>query len=274
MMKRWIAVVLSAILAISLVACGSKKSNDGEKVIAAMEKMSTAQSYNSTMKTEVQMQVSEIGKMEVSMDMDMSCFVEPMKAKVDMKINMLGQGMDMSMYMQEKDGKYEVYVQNGGEWLSTEMSMEEIGQMDAKASLQLYVDSSKSFSFAGTEEINGYKADRYDGLIEGEAIQKAMSNMANTPGFNLKDMGLDEDVFKKMGKLPISIWVDQESGYPVYYSMDMSGFVNQIMKQLMDRTGTEDVEVKTDKMEITMSFSDFNAVPDFEMPEGSNSTAA
>lgn len=273
MMKRWIAVMLSVVLAVSLVACGNKK-NDGEKVVAAMEKMSTAQSYHSTMKTEVQMEMPEVGTMEVSVDMDMSCVMDPMKAKIDMKINVLGEGMDMSMYMQEKDGNYEVYVLDGGEWLSTEMSMEEIGQMDAKASLQMYVESSKSFSFAGTEEINGYQADRYDGAIEGEALQKAMSNMGNTPGVNLKDTGLDEEVLKKLGKLPLSVWIDQESGYPVYYSMDMSDIMTKMMEQIVEGMGLEGMEVKVEKMEITMSFTDFDAVPDFEMPVGNDLAAA
>lgn len=274
MMKRWIAVVLSAVLALSLVACGHKKNDDGEKVIAAMEKMSAAQSYHSTMETEMRMEIPEIGEMGMHMQMDMACFVDPMKAKVEMMMEIAGERTDLSMFLQQKDGKYEVYVLNGSEWMSAELSSEELTQMDTKASLQMYVDNSKSFSFAGTEEIQGRKADRYDGVIEGETMEKAMAATGNTTGMMWQDLGIDEEVFQDLGKLPLSVWIDQESGYPVHYSMDMTDIMGKMMEKITAAMGVEDLEIKVGEMVISVSFSDFDAIPDFEAPVVGDASAA
>ncbi len=271
MMKRWVAVMLSILLMGTMAGCGHK-SNDGEKVVAAMEKMSTVQSYRTALSTQMRLKVPESGTVAMSVEMEAACMVSPMKANVDMKFRGMGQTLDLSMYLQQKGDVYEVYVLDGDQWRGMEMSPEEVGQMDPQTGLQIYVANSQSFRHRGKEIINGQAADRYDGVLAGKDLLKALKMMENTPGFPLQELELEEVLPEEMGGLSVSLWIDPVSGYPVYYRMDMSDFMEKTVRQLLATLGLEDLDVSVEQLEVTMSFTDFDEVPDFSMPESAATT--
>ena len=74
-----------------------------------------------------------------------------------------------------------------------------------------------------------------------------------------------------MDGIPMSIWISNESGYPVKYDMDMTQMMQVIMDsivaQLAGEEGAEEIpEIKIDNISMTMTFSDFNNAEDFEIP--------
>ena len=56
------------------------------------------------------------------------------------------------------------------------MAESDLGRFDATGSVSFYMDiASNGFAFAGTEQLDGVKALRYDGAISGEQLNEAMA---------------------------------------------------------------------------------------------------
>ena len=73
------------------------------------------------------------------------------------------------------------------------------------------------------------------------------------------------DLYSDLGDMPITVWIDQATGYPVRYYMDMTGVMQSMMSKAL--AGVEGGDSLTmDKVEITMDCSNFNNVADFEIP--------
>lgn len=266
--RRAAALTLGGLLALSVTACGgtTNKGNSAEKIQAALEKINAIQSMDATMFMEMDM--SAMGQsVETDTTMNMSCFNDPMKLKADMTVSMGELGaVSMSIYAQQDGEQCSTYLYDGTSWTVQTMEIDDLQQYDAQQSMDLYLESGVDYAYEGTEEINGMTTDKYSGVIRGDAMEEVMkasgatSNLESSLGSSV-DLS---DLYSDMEDMPITVWIDQETGYPVRYYMDMTDVMQAMMTKMFSSMGAGSITIG--KMQITMDCFNFDNVADFEIP--------
>lgn len=266
--RRAAALTLGGLLALSVTACGgtTNKGNSAEKIQAALEKINAIQSMDATMFMEMDM--SAMGQsIETDTTMNMSCFNDPIKLKADMTVSMGELGaVSMSVYAQQDGEQCSTYLYDGTSWTVQTMEIDDLQQYDAQQSMDLYLESGVDYAYEGTEEINGMTTDKYSGVIRGDAMEEVMkasgatSNLESSLGSSV-DLS---DLYSDMEDMPITVWIDQETGYPVRYYMDMTDVMQAMMTKMFSSMGAGSITIG--KMQITMDCFNFDNVADFEIP--------
>ena len=270
--KRIAVLALGAALTLSMTACGGteNKDNSSGDIGTAMEKLNAVSSLDATMVMEMNMSVME-QVMETKTTMNMSCFNDPMKLKADMTMDMGDLGsVDMSMYASMDGDTYNMYLYDGTNWTTQAVDVSYLQQYDAKESMNLYLESGDDYTLAGTEEINGSTTNKFTGVIRGEALEEVLAASGATSNLEASVGDLDlASLYSDLGDLEITVWVDQESGYPVRYAMDMT----QMMQDMMDKILAASAEgedtsgmLTVDKVNMVMDCFNFNSAADFEIP--------
>ncbi|WP_130870709.1 DUF6612 family protein [Intestinimonas massiliensis (ex Afouda et al. 2020)] len=267
--KRTTAIALGILLAVSMTACGGTGETAGD-IPTALEKINAVKSLDATMVMEMDMSIMD-QSMETETTMNMSCFNDPMKLKADMTMDMGQLGsMNTSMYAAMDGDNYTVYLYDGTAWTTQTVDVSALQQYDAQESMNLYLESADDYTQDGTEEINGSTANKFTGVIRGEALEEvlAASGATNNLEASVGDLDL-ASLYSDLGDLEITVWVDQESGYPVRYAMDMTEMMQGIMERAMAASGSEtDTSgmVTIDKVTMVMDCFNFDNVADFEIP--------
>ena len=266
--RRAAALTLGGLLALSVTACGgtTNKGNSAEKIQAALEKINAIQSMDATMFMEMDM--SAMGQsIETDTTMNMSCFNDPMKLKADMTVSMGELGaVSMSVYAQQDGEQCSTYLYDGTSWTVQTMEIDDLQQYDAQQSMDLYLESGVDYAYEGTEEINGMTTDKYSGVIRGDAMEEVMkaSGATSNLGSSLGSSVDLSDLYSDMEDMPITVWIDQETGYPVRYYMDMTDVMQAMMTKMFSSMGAGSITIG--KMQITMDCFNFDNVADFEIP--------
>ena len=203
---------------------------------------------------------------------------EPLRARMEMGMEVLGANMDMLMYMEQNGEEYTTYVSadGGASWESESITAEEAKSQtgDVSENLKIFIDCAKSFQEAGTETVNGSSATRYDGQITGDSLESALelSGAKEMLGEGLGTK-LSADAFTGLESIPCSVWIDNKSGMVVRYDMDMGAVMQSLMKDMMDQVlasqGLEGFEMEMEFREVTVSviLSQFDAVGEIVIPD-------
>lgn len=285
LMKRMSALALSAVMALSLVACGDKKGNTAPKddsagkdpteaVIAATEKLNSAKSFQADMTTQITMSMAG-ESIDMEMHMATTTFTDPLKSKVVMSSSGAG-GVDLpetEVYLLADGDSYSVHVQSGNQWVSQELSPGEAGQFEPRANTNQYLSFAKSFTAAGTETVGNVEAQRYDGAITGKDIVQVLKTAATNNGSmqsfsNIVDSLPDPNAIEKMTGLQLSIWVDPATGYPIRQQLDMGAFMSDLMGAVAEASNVsmEELGFQVDAAVVTVDYANFDAAEDFEVP--------
>ncbi len=285
-MKHWFkkgaAVAMSAVMALSLAACASSKPATPEEVLkAAGEKVSAAKSMSCEMTTDMKM--SAAGQtMQMTMTGVIEATTEPMAMHMDMTTDMGALGsMDMKMYMKEENGAYSLYtgIDDGSgniTWTAQTMeNLDQLKQYNAQDTMELYLNTGSNFQENGTETVEGKEAVRYDGVITNDSFNELFEATGILDQFS--SLGVNAETAKSMltdlGDLPLSIWVEKDSGLPVKYDMDMTAMMQSIMTKAMEATGsTESVTMET--VHMTMLMHGIDNVESIEIPQEALDAAA
>lgn len=189
--NKLISLTMVVIMMFSVAACGGGNGgNEGgevsqqqstaptpeEIVKAAEEKMQEATSVESNMTMDIVM-TSQGQTVNMKTNMDMISFTDPMKLKMDMTIDMgeqLGGTQMMQFYADETDGNMTMYMNMMGSWYKQNVPEEQLAQYDTKENLSTYLDNSTGFTEAGTEQVNGEDATKYDGVITGSQMNEVL----------------------------------------------------------------------------------------------------
>ena len=284
-MKRYgnkLAALLSAIcLILSLSACGGSGDGDGgsdggkvDPLAAAMANMENAESMDAKMVMDMDMEVAG-ETLETATTINASVFNDPMRMKADMTMDMGGYGdVSLSVYAETaEDGTIVMYMYDGMDgWYSQEVTTNDLSQYDVSSNMDSYISCATSFKQEGTEQTEGVSAYKYTGVITGEAMQEVMLSSGALDSLSTQ-MSLDEsqikDMLSDLGDIAVTLWIDEESLYPVRYDMDMTaimdGMIGKMLETLSD--GTEELTMSIPKMTISMTCSNFNNATDFTIPE-------
>lgn len=267
---RAAVMVLGGLMALSMTACGGTSKVDAQvKIQAAVDRINAVESMEATMLMEMDMSV--MGQsVESDTTATMSCFSDPIKLKMDMTTNMGELGaMSMSMYAQAEGSQCTTYLYDGTSWIVDTVDVGDVEQYDAQQSMDLYLKSGTEYASLGTETVNGVTADKYSGIIRGDALEEVIRNSGASSSLETSlGGGLTlGDLYSDLGDMPITVWIDQETGYPVRYYMDMTDVMQSMMTKMLSGMGIEGEGLMTiSKLEITMDCYNFNAAADFTIP--------
>lgn len=274
-MTKWMALGLILMMMISLAGCGGDNGGSSTEDVmkTAQEELAKVKSMNYDMS--MIMNMSTNGQtVESNTTGKIAYNADPLAMEMTMDMDMAGQKVNMVMYAVQEGSDLVMYMSpdNGTSWAKQTMAdASELEQYNAQESMAIYLENIDSFKENGTEQINGSDAARYDGVISNDALNEVME--ASGAASQLTQYGITEeqaaDMYKDLGDLPISIWIDKESSLPVKYEMDMTTMMQTIMNKVVETLGeaAAGAEITIDKMFISMTLYDFNNVNEITLPE-------
>ena len=287
MTKRIAAALTAMTLCFSLTACGGNGGNAGgdaakgktpaEQVASAVEKLNAAKNFSLSMQQDIGMSMKmaeQSQDLTYAMDMDMDVFQSPKKAKGKVTIDMgdLGGKQETEMYMKEADGEVFVYIGMNGQWVKQSADVEGMEMYDIQDTMDLYLDNASDFKEAGSEQVNGAEATKISGVIKGDKLEEVLEEsgiMNMVEQFVVADATEDtvEKILSSLGDMPMTVWVSAE-GYPVQYEMDMTAMLSGVMESAMKAAGAAEqgVSMQVSNAKISMTCSNFDSAPDFELP--------
>ncbi len=303
MKKKILALMLAALMPVSFSACGNSGQGDKQKdgavsqesgtkdgaaVPKAADVMSSARkniaeitSLEAKTLFEMKMDVTEGAEtmpVEMSITSDMTCFYDPVRAKMDMTIDSGEQGeISSQMYIStDKKGNAVMYVDNGnGTWASQKMEADILTKFDMPGVFESVLKDESEFKEAGTEQVDGVDTYRYEGFITGKGIEKAMAAAGGAGMGGAFDSLIPEaDALEKeaddLGSLKISMWIDQKTLYPVKYEMDLTDLIRSYMDKILEEADMQEAgSVDVSKVKISFSCSNFNQAEEFTLPDES-----
>ena len=270
------ALLLALTLTLSLAACagggGAPAAQTPDEVIAAAQKkMEAVKSMDAAMTMEMGMSMDG-ESLEMAVAMNMSIVTDPMQMKIEMNLDMGELGsQQMNMYMTGEEDSYVLYLGDGTNWYAQPVSADDIGQYDAQGSMDLYLGSTSDFQSAGTEQLPGGEADKFTGVIKGDSLAAVMEQSGALDSLSsvVGDTSALSDLYKDLGDLPVSVWVDKATGYPTRYEMDMTDFMVQVMNKAMLAAGATEADLETlkvEKMALVMDCTNFDNATPFTIP--------
>lgn len=285
--KKAAAVVISGVIALSFAGCNKKDaenvsgsntniSNEGEasqenKVLAASLKMQEVKSM--TAQTDMDFSMTVDGEtMDITSSGDMIIFNDPLKLKMNMSQN-IGEEIEIEYYMQSaENGMVDMYFGNEEMgWNKQQVDMSYVEQL--KGNTDYYLSYAESFESAGEDTVNGEKTEKFQGVMKAEDINEILAetdldSVVTSVGGDVSNL---ENVFEGLEDIPMTIWISEESGYPVKYDMEISQMLQVVMENTLaayeGAEGMEEVpEINISNAKIVMTYSDFNEAEDFEIP--------
>ena len=279
-MKKLLALMLAAVMALSLAACNNSFE---AKLAKAVKKANDVKSMHMDMDMNIAMSLSLMGEsldMDMSMEMGMDFQKEPMLAKMEAAISMMGMTKTILSYIERNGDGYTMYMsEDGSFWIKEDVDADEVpSQVDGMGveQLQLFLDCAKNFQEVGEETVNGSTATRYDGVIDGAYVAQAMEM---TGALDMLDeslgAGLDIDGMEDLGGIPTSLWIDKKSGMIVRYDMDMTEIMGALTEGMMDAIMKEaglgdfglSFSLEISDVTVSATLSNFDQVGEIVIPD-------
>lgn len=277
MTQKATALMVALLMVVALSACAKNPSSNSDPITTAQEKLDTITSMSYDMTMDIQMSSAEQPTTKMFTSVTGDQIMEPLQMKMNMSMNMGELGFtEAIMYLTMEEGKYISYIgmedgQGNIQWEKQEVAdfEEMMAQYDGKEAMDLYMSSSMNFVQKSTETVNGSKAVRYDGIISKEDVNEVMKTSGTLSQFTSLGMSQEdiEALLKDLGEIPISIWIDKTSNFPVKYEMDMTDIMQALMSKVMEDFGAQEANIKVDKVFLSMTLRDFNTVEKIEIPK-------
>ena len=265
---RILAAAIALLLAISLSACG----DSFESAMArALSEMQDVESLHMDMVMSLDMSLSAEGQtldMPISMDMSMDTINEPLTAHATMNMNVMQQPVGVEYYLEQSGENYQMYANmDGGGWESMSMDETELGQFSAVDGVEFYLQCASAFEKVGEEEVRGATASRYDGEIPADMLSEAIERSGAYDMF--ESLGVSEDSTEGLTSgMGLSIYLDNETGLPVRYDIDMTDLMREMMEATLAAVGAGDaMSWEIGEASVSVTLSDFNGIDAIEIPD-------
>ena len=265
--RKILSLLLILCLVLSFAACGSKKMSDEEILQESVKNMQALNSI--TTESSMEMGFSVGGEtMNMTTDMVQRIINEPLAMEQTMTMTMDGEAEEIqsAVYLEADGDNLITYTQIEGEWYKTTQSgFEALKAYDSTGAMALYMEAVEKFKKVGTEEVAGVKANKYEGVIPEEYFQSVLEASGMDKQLGLQGASEESlmDLFKGMGEMPITIWIDGEKLLPVKYDFDMSA----MMKAIMSSMGMGEEELSIEKVTMSMSITGYDNVDEIVIPQ-------
>ena len=271
----------AAALLLVLSACGGTAESAAPCLMdTAQAKVEQMDSLDARMGTELDIETGG-GTIETTTTVDMTCFREPARTKAQMRMDVemsINMGKVDSAYMSVyaeagEDGAGQLYLSDGANWYVQSAGAEELSLYDAQNSLSLCISCGSGLTPAGQEEIDGVQTVKYTGAITaGDTMREILLSAGMADALDALDAAgtsgrQAEELLVRLGEIPVSLWIDQTTSYPVRYEMELTALMNAIAGHLAEAAEAEGPEVCYTKTSVVMTCSNFNQAAEFTIPE-------
>lgn len=253
-------------------------------IAEANEKLQQVKSMHLDMEMTMGLTISiSMGEMNQTMPMDihmlyaMDVITDPYVAKMDLSLSGMGHEEQKGTIYATRDGENTILYTSDDEGVTWKKSTNpQEGQLPQSpdATLNMFSGAAANIQLIGTEEVNGKTASVYAGTIDGKFLQEILDSTA-AAGELTEAMGADmsAEALADLSDIQVTVKIDQESGLPVQYTIDMADAMKDLMHAaLVASMGGElpegfEMELDMSAMVIDMVLSNFDAVEPIEIPE-------
>lgn len=293
-LKRASALTIALAAAIALTSCGTntETGTDDGKTTPQNAELSVSEIFEKAIENTASIKSASYS---IGMDMAMSSegtdfnitttgnvkmTTDPVEYEMTLDMDMgeeLG-SMTTTSYLVNEDGKQVLYsgVVYGGEtfWSKQyDASLDSFEQYNAMENIEMYLENAESFKENGTEEISGIETVRYDGTITGESLENAINNTLGDLGTSLDGTDVNtSELFKGIGDLTLSVWIDKDTLTVKKYETDMS----EIMSKLFENMSADDESlagIDVSKVFLSMTVNSYNDIDSITVPDDVKSSA-
>jgi len=185
-----------------------------------------------------------------------------------LKMHMLFQvmGAKLEVYGEALDGTLHLYEWSGSRWntQTLDVNFPPPAELDSEA-LVAWLDSIEGLRIEGTEPVGDKEAWRLSATInlreflDGEDLEEILGQAMGAPA-----MG----IFPPYEPVPVQIGalVEGDTGRLLRVEIDLSRFVSGMLTRLTPTQPGMQSAALVAEMKFELDFSDFDAVPDFEIP--------
>lgn len=279
--KRLICLLCALVLALTAVGCGSPNQADTDAVMAALEKFASCKSFTIVQTTECLETMRADGEEMVfnsRNELLLSLVTEPeLQLMTVTSTTVEGEGdvfeQSKLSYIVPENGGYAEYSTDGNEWYkySAEDSSALSGINASSITATFFADR-LSYRKAGEEKLDSGKALRYEGILSGDDL----IGMLGSYGYlnNVAAMSANqqtkimENIQKDLKGVTVSVWLDEATGYPVRFEINMGKILKDLEESISKSLGNKasDSQYTISDCIISMTVSDFDAVEKIDLP--------
>lgn len=267
--KRWLAIALCALLLLPMMQ-GCKQKTPEDIFNDALANMGKMESMHMNMS--MQLEMSVMGqKMNMKIGAEADAITNPVKGKMDMKMEVGGMSMQMPMYYEQQGDAFMTYIGmddgTGVVWYRQQAENAPVNNNLLSAS-----------AMAGFEYIEEEREDentlRYRGMMDAQQLKILLetSMSGGLDSLTGGDAELLDAVLGEIGKTEMIVTVDKESGYIVRQELDMGPMMSAIMKKALESSGEEALDldmsslIEIGEMPVVIEYSRFNEISSIEIP--------
>ena len=267
--KRWLAIALCALLLLPMMQ-GCKQKTPEEIFNDALANMGKMESMYMNMS--MQLEMSVMGqKMNMKIGAEADAITNPVKGKMDMKMEVGGMSMQMPMYYEQQGDAFMTYIGmddgSGVVWYRQQAENAPVNNNLLSAS-----------AMAGFEYIEEEREDentlRYRGMMGAQQLKSLLetSMSGGLDSLTGGDAELLDAVLEEIGKTEMIVTVDKESGYIVRQELDMGPMMSAIMEKALESSGEEALDIdmssmiEIGEMPVVIEYSRFNEISSIEIP--------
>lgn len=275
--KRAGALALAALMALSLSAC--EGGDQTAAVEAAQAKLDAADSFESVYRTEMEYSLadSEDGEARTN-EMAVTLFTAPeprLKASTStvLTVGEESRSRSMTIYMLKEGEGYSQYLNSGTQWAKAPVEAAAMEEMKPADSIQLFLNEGAEYKKAGTETLESGSAAKYESILGGAALVETLDSLGllDSIGTMSEDQQsrIRADLEKNLKGQAVHIWVDEASGYPVRYEMDLTATVAEVAESISKTLGgyAQEGGQTISRAVISMTCGKFNSAAEIVLPD-------
>ena len=268
---KTLAIVFALVITAALSGCSSKK--DTSYFYDVVDATSAVQSYEGI--TEVNIK-GFYGDDEITVNLmrDMSLIVEPFFADINEKSSICYSENEPEvktarLVVDSTDSADMVYLYDNDKWLKESVTVEdlrnEVSKCDVIESGIMLMKSAYDIQKLGSEEINGEKADVYEGLIPNVMIADVLDITGAAYKFKTD---WDSSYYENSGDLPVTLWVNSEN-IIIGYELDITNVMQNIVDRFYAENDLSDTyeDIKFESFKAKGTVSEYNNEIDRAIPE-------
>ena len=216
------------------------------------------------------------GDDEITVDLmrDMSLIVEPFFADINEKSSICYSENEPEvktarLVVDSTDSADMVYLYDNDKWLKESVTVEdlrnEVSKCDVIESGIMLMKSAYDIQKLGSEEINGEKADVYEGLIPNVMISDVLDITGAAYKFKTD---WDSSYYENSGDLPVTLWVNSEN-IIIGYELDITNVMQNIVDRFYEENDLSDTyeDIKFESFKAKGTVSEYNNKIDRVIPE-------
>lgn len=264
--KPALCVFLALCLA-CLSACAS--ASPEQRLAAASEKLAAAGSLSYTVVMDMRLG-AEGRSLETTITDRISVSSAPAAVYYESvtEASGLDQPSEYRAYIVSEGERYCAYENRDGVWTRRNLGgEEELSSFDLRSNIELWASGLSSVTWAGSELIDGHRATRYDCVVGPEGVDAIMAGSGAYMA--LPVLGLSQEraleALSGLGELSYSVWIDNRRCLPLRYDIDMTEIMDRFLQNISSPV-LSDVTVTVERLTVSLSLSDFGAVPPIELP--------